>query len=110
MSTTDGERFKPQRRGFNINTLNRHVVKESFQLSSTTFSVTINGCCSELDSHADTSVDCMSCLIVHDYDKCVDVTGYNPRQGRFSAVLADEFPHTGEVCIIKYTKPSIFQL
>ena len=62
---------------------------------------------SELDSHADTSIVGINFLITHDYDKHVNVTGYDPTQGSVnnlkvvSAALAYDCPHTGEVYIFK---------
>ena len=41
----------------------------------------INESRSELDSHADTSVVGMNCLITHNYDKTVIVTRFDPSQG-----------------------------
>ena len=60
----------------------------------------------KLDSHADTCVVGKSSFIVHDYDRKVNVTGYDPSQPtaqslRFvSAALAYDDPKSGEVIIL----------
>ena len=36
----------------------------------------------ELDTHADTCVVGKHCLITHEYDRFVSVTGYDPSQGK----------------------------
>ena len=49
----------------------------------------------------------MNCLITHEYDKTVNVTGFDPSQGSVkdlkvvSAALAYDCPLTGEVLIFK---------
>ena len=81
MSTKDGEWLGSHRRVFNINSLISHVVEQPYKISSTNLSLSINQSRSELNSHADTSVVGMNCLITHDYDKTVNVTGFDPSQG-----------------------------
>ena len=59
-----------------------------------------------LDSHADTCVVGKHALIVHLLDKKVNVTGFDPTQGKVkdldlvSAALAYDCPTTGEVTIL----------
>ena len=61
----------------------------------------------ELDTHADTCVVGKHCLITHEFDRLVSVTGYDPNQGKVkdlkivSAVIAYDCHSTGEVIIIK---------
>ena len=61
----------------------------------------------DLDSHADTCVIGQHALIVHDFKRTVNVTGYDPLKGTmdpicrtFSAAIAYDFPMMGEVFII----------
>ena len=60
----------------------------------------------ELDSHADTCVVGKNTLIVHDYDRKVNVTGYDPNQPTaqslriVSADLAFDDQNSGEVIIL----------
>lgn len=85
---------------FNINALISKVVNKSFQFSSTSVSISMNEYCSELDSG-------MDCLITHDYDKGVNVTGYDPTQDSVKnlkvgiVALAYGCSHTGEASIFK---------
>jgi hypothetical protein len=59
-----------------------------------------------LDSHADTCVVGKNALIVHLLDKKVNVTGFDPTQGKVkdlnlvSAALAYDCPATGEPIIL----------
>ena len=52
----------------------------------------------ELDTHADTCVVGKHCLITHEFDRLVSVTGYDPNQGKVkdlkivSAVIAYDCP------------------
>ena len=61
----------------------------------------------ELDTHADTCVVGKHCLITHEFDRLVSVTGYDPNQGKVkdlkivSAVVAYDCHMTGEVIIIR---------
>jgi hypothetical protein len=61
---------------------------------------------SELESHADTCVIGKDSLIIHDFDRPVNVTGYDPNQPvakalrTVSAALAYEDPVNGEVIIL----------
>ena len=60
----------------------------------------------DLDSHADTCVIGKHALIDQVLDKKVNVTGFDPTQGKVkdlslvSAALAYDCPGTGEVCIL----------
>ena len=60
----------------------------------------------ELDSHSDTCVVGKNALIVHDYDRKVNVAGYDPNQPTaqslriVSADLAFDDPNSGEVIIL----------
>ena len=60
----------------------------------------------DLDSHADTCVVGKHALIVHRLDKKVNVTGFDPAQGKVkdlnlvSAALAYDCPVTGEAIIL----------
>jgi len=60
----------------------------------------------DLDSHADTCVVGKRALIVHLMDKKVNVTGFDPAQGKVkdldlvSAALAYDCPTTGEVTVL----------
>ena len=60
----------------------------------------------DLDSHADTCVVGRNALIVHLLDKKVNVTGFDPTQGKVedlnlvSAALACDCPATGEPIIL----------
>jgi hypothetical protein len=60
----------------------------------------------DLDSHADTCVVGKNALIVHLLDKKVNVTGFDPTQGKIkgldlvSAALAYDCPRTGEATIL----------
>ena len=60
----------------------------------------------ELDSHADTCVVGKNALVVHDFDRVVNVTGYDPNQAAaqslriVSAALAYDDPRSGEVIIL----------
>jgi hypothetical protein len=60
----------------------------------------------ELDSHADTCVVGKNALIVHDFDRAVNVTGYDPTQPAadslriVSAALAYDDPKSGEVLVL----------
>jgi hypothetical protein len=56
----------------------------------------------ELDSHADTCVLGRDCLVILDYDRPVQVVGYDPALGvktyrTISGVVAHDDPATGEV-------------
>ncbi len=56
----------------------------------------------ELDSHADTCVLGKDCLVILDYDRPVQVVGYDPALGAktyqtISGVIAHDDPVTGEV-------------
>ena len=56
----------------------------------------------ELDSHADTCVLGRECLVILDYNKPVQVVGYDPALGvksykTISRVVAHDNPATGEV-------------
>jgi hypothetical protein len=61
----------------------------------------------DLDSHADTCVVGKNAMIVHLLDKKVNVTGFDPAQGKVkdldlvSAALAYDCPETGEVTILQ---------
>ena len=60
----------------------------------------------DMDSHADTCVVGKNALIVHKLDKQVNVTGFDPSQGKVknldlvSAALAYDCPTTGEATIL----------
>jgi hypothetical protein len=60
----------------------------------------------ELDSHADTCVIGKDSLVIHDFDRPVNVTGYEPNQPvakalqTVSAALAYDNPVNGEVIIL----------
>ena len=60
----------------------------------------------ELDSHADTCVVGRNALIFHDFERPVNVTGYDPALGinkdvkTVSAAIAYDDPTTGEVIIL----------
>jgi hypothetical protein len=56
----------------------------------------------ELDSHADTCVLGRDCLVILDYDRPVQVVGYDPALGEktyrtVSGVVAHDDPATGDV-------------
>ena len=56
----------------------------------------------KLDSHADTCVLGRDCLVILDYDRPVQVVGYDPALGAktyqtISGVVAHDDPATGEV-------------
>ena len=61
----------------------------------------------ELDIHSDTCVVGNNCLVIHEYERYVTVTGYDPKQGSVKdlkvvgAVIAYDCPHMGEVIIIR---------
>ena len=53
-----------------------------------------------LDSNSDTTVLVKGCLVVHDFDRPVNVTGYDPEDGSkvcqtVTGVLSYDHPHTG---------------
>ena len=79
----------------------------TFQLSATVRGLIAVESRTELDTHADTCVVGKDCLITHEYDRLVSVTGYDPNQGKVkdlkvvSAAIAYDCPDTGEVIIIK---------
>ena len=81
--------------------------KLTFQLSATVRGLISVDSRTELDSHADTCVVGKHCLVTHEYDRFVSVTGYDPSQGKVkdlkivSAALAYDCPNTGQVLIIK---------
>jgi len=60
----------------------------------------------DMDSHADTCVVGKNALIVHKLDRQVNVTGFDPSQGKVknldlvSAALAYDCPTTGEATIL----------
>ena len=60
----------------------------------------------ELDSHADTSVVGQHALILHDYERPVNVIGYDSKQGAarnmrtVSAAVAYDDPNTGNIVIL----------
>ena len=61
----------------------------------------------DLDSHADTCVIGQHALIVHNFNRPVNVVGYDPSKGIMTpncrtvlAAVAYDFPVTGEVFII----------
>jgi hypothetical protein len=60
----------------------------------------------DMDSHADTCVVGKNTLIMHKLDKKVNVTGFDPTQGKVkdldlvSAALAYDCPTTGEATIL----------
>ena len=66
----------------------------------------------DMDSHADTCVVGKNAIIVHKLDKQVNVTGFDPSQGKvknlylLSAALAYEYPTSGEATILMVHKPS----
>jgi len=78
----------------------------AFQLSAAVRGL-VDSSRTELDTHADTCVVGNNCLIVHEYDRWVTVTGYDPTQGSVKdlkvvgAVIAYDCPQTGEVIIIR---------
>jgi len=61
---------------------------------------------SELDSHADTCVTGRDSLVIHDFDRPVNITGYDPNQlvakafRTVGAALAYDDPVNGEVIIL----------
>ena len=62
----------------------------------------------DLESHADTCVIGQHALIVHDFNRPVNVTGYDPSKGTMapncpevSAAIEYDCPMTGEVFIIE---------
>ena len=60
-----------------------------------------------VDIHTDTCVIGNNCLVVHEYDRWVIVTDYNPKQGCIkdltvvATVIAYDCPHTGEAIVIR---------
>ena len=59
----------------------------------------------ELDSHVDTCVTCDFCIIVHDYNRPVNVFGYNSKAGLrhtciVNAAIAYTEHETGQVVIL----------
>ena len=52
----------------------------AFQLSATVRGLS-DSSRTELDTHADTCVVGNNFLVIHEYDKYVTVTGYDPKQG-----------------------------
>ena len=55
----------------------------------------------EIDSHADTTVLGKCCLVVHNFDRPVNVTGYDPEDGSkvcwtVTVVLAYDHPQNGK--------------
>ena len=59
----------------------------------------------ECDSHADTSVVGKECLIVHDFERPVKVSGYDPREGTkeyrtVTGVVAYDHPQTGQTYML----------
>ena len=63
----------------------------------------------DLDSHADTCVIGQHALIVNNFNRPVNVTGYDPSKGNMapncrtvSAAIAYDCPMTGEVFIIDH--------
>ena len=79
----------------------------AFQLSAAVRGLADGTSRTELDTHADTCVVGKNCLIVHEYNRWVTVTGYDPKQGCVkdlkvvAAVLAYDCPKTGEVIILR---------
>ena len=43
----------------------------------------------ELDSHADTCVVCINCLVIYDHNRLVNVYSYDPKDGHRSAMTVD---------------------
>ena len=59
----------------------------------------------ECDSHADTSVVGKNCLIVHDFERPVKVSGYDPKDGAkeyrtVTGVVAYDHPQTGQTYML----------
>ena len=79
----------------------------AFQLSAAVRGLADISSRTELNTHADTCVVGKNCLIVHEYNIWVTVTGYDPKQGcvkylkLVATVLAYDYPETGEVKIIR---------
>ena len=79
----------------------------AFQLSAAVRGLADGTSRTELDTHADTCVVGRNCLIVHEYNRWVTVTGYDPKLGCVkdlkvvAAVLAYDCPKTGEVIILR---------
>ena len=78
-----------------------------YQLSATVRGLEHIESRTELDTHADTCVIGKHCLITHEYDRYVSVSGFDPLQGSVkdlkivSAALAYDNPKTGEVIILR---------
>ena len=62
-----------------ISKLNRNL---SYQLSATVRGLINVASRTECDTHAATCVVGKHCLITHEFDRVVSVTGYDPNQGR----------------------------
>ena len=61
----------------------------------------------ELDTHADTTVLGRNCLLIHDFDKTVSVTGWNVSDGAtkcwtVSGVVAYDHPVTGQAYMLVF--------
>lgn len=80
INTKDSELLISNRRIVNINDLISGVVYTLFQYSSTYVSISMNESRPRSNSHVDTSVVGMNCLISHDNDKRVNTTYYDSTQ------------------------------
>ena len=78
----------------------------AFQLSATVRGLA-DSSRTKLDTHADTCFVGSNCLVIHEYDRYVTITGYDPKQRSvkdlkvIGAVIVYDFPQTGEVIIIR---------
>ena len=76
--------------------------RPAFQLSPTVRGHADDSSITELDTHVDTCVVGKNCLIVHEYNRWVTGTGYDPKQGCVkylkvvATVLSYDYPETGE--------------
>lgn len=77
-----------------------------FQLSVTVRGL-VDSVRTQLDTYADIFVVRKNSLIVHEYDRWVTVTSYDPKQGSVkdlkvvAVVIAYDCPHTGDTITIR---------
>ena len=76
--------------------------RSAFQLSPAVRGHADDSFITDLDTRIDTCVVGKNCLIVHEYNRWVTGTGYDPKQGCVkylkvvATVLAYDYPETGE--------------